>query len=145
MVLLTSAQTKKLPLILQPFYRPSLLQTAKEEDGNSVKSGRGRFQVLKSGISNLITFHLNYFQHFGICQDQSASVKQKELTSPEPCEKNRKLVCTRKQWRPQLGCCNGGNCIRTGQERTILTPQGVTARHRAVMHSTSGKPHTVTK
>lgn len=110
---------QKLPLILQCFYRPSLLQTAKEEDGDSVKSGRGRFQVLESGISILITFHLNYFQQVGICQDQSASFKEKEVNSPERCDKNRKLVCARKQWRPQLGCCNGGNYIKTGLERTV--------------------------
>lgn len=51
MVRLTSAQTKKIPLTLQWFYRPSLLQAAKEVVGDSVKSERGRFQVLKSGIS----------------------------------------------------------------------------------------------
>lgn len=118
-MLLTSAQTKRLPLILQWSCRPSLLQAAKEEDGDCVKSGRGRFQVPKSGISILITFHLIYFQQVGICQDQSASFKEREVTGPRRCEKNRKLVCTRKQWRPQRGCCNGGNYIKTGLERTV--------------------------
>lgn len=64
---------KKKTLFLQCVYFLSLLQTAKEEEGDSVKSGRGRFQVLKSGISILITFHLNYFQQVGIRQDQSES------------------------------------------------------------------------
>lgn len=130
-------------------YCLSLLQMAKEEEGDSVKSGWWRFQVLKSGISILITFHLNYFQQVGICQDQSESLKEKEVNSPERCDKNRKLVCAREQWRPQLGCSNGGNYIKTGLERTVYVN---TAGRRSsppsiksnVSPHTSGTPHTVT-
>lgn len=35
------------------------------------------------------------------------------------CDRNRKLLQTRKQWQPQFGCCSVGSFISTGQHFLI--------------------------